>query len=112
MEDKAECWYTTTVMSYELVVVLDGEATAAKKKSVRVSVEKTLKVFKGKVVDFSDWGVKTLAYKIGKSKTGVFLLYDLELEANAARELGLKLRLNEDIIRYLLIKQEGKKVKE
>jgi len=89
---------------YELVIVLDGKATAAKKKAVETKVKKLVTVFKGEVEKVDDWGKKDLAYKIKKSNSGVFLLFTLELTAAAAKALPNKIRLEEEIIRYLLVR--------
>lgn len=92
-----------------MTVVLDGKATPTKKKSVTELVEKVVTISKGKVGKVEDLGTKDLAYplhgnsKIGKSATGVYLYFPLELEARSAKDVTAKLRTNEDIIRYLLI---------
>lgn len=91
---------------YELTVVLDGKASAPKKKSVTELVEKVVDLSKGKAGRIEDWGVKDLAYKIGKSETGVYLHFPLELEASSAKDMTSKLRANADIIRYLLIAKD------
>lgn len=88
---------------YELTVVVDGKVSAPKKKSVTELVEKVVSISKGKVGRVEDWGVKELAYKIGKSESGVYLHFPLELEASSAKDMASKLRANQDIIRYLLI---------
>lgn len=99
--------------SYELAIVLDGKATAAKKKTVTAKLEKLIEPAKGKLGKPEEWPARTLAYKIGKSETGVFLFFPLELTGEAAKSLSNKLRLEEEILRYLLVKQEknGKKSK-
>jgi len=89
--------------TYELVIVLEGKATPAKKKAEIANIEKLVKVFEGKVVKTEDWGIKELAYPIKKFTTGQFLIFSLELPLGAAKGLGNKLRLEEQIIRYLLI---------
>ena len=89
-----------------MTVVLDGKATPVKKKSVTELVEKVVTISKGKVGKVEDWGTKDLAYKIGKSATGVYLHFPLELEAHSTKDLTAKLRANEDIIRYLLIVED------
>ena len=66
---------------YELTVVLDGKTTPAKKKTFQELLEKLIKNAKGKIVKLDEWGVKNLAYKIGKSATGLYLHYILELES-------------------------------
>lgn len=88
---------------YELTVVVDGKS-AAKKKTVTDKVEKLVSVLKGKVGKVEDWGVKDLAYKIKKSQSGIFVHFPLELEGSAAKSLGDKLRIEDDIIRYLLVR--------
>ena len=91
---------------YELTLVLDGKAGAAKKKKVIETLEKTLKIFKGVISESKDWGVKDLAYKIGKSETGLYLYFELELDPSAVKALNDKLRTDSDLIRYLLIKKD------
>jgi len=96
---------------YELTLMVAGSATAAKKKSVNQLIEKTVKVFGGKITKNEDWGELELAYQIEKRKTGVFLHFVLELGKASAKTLTQKLNLENDVLRYLLVKQEGKKVK-
>ncbi len=90
---------------YELTIVLDGKATAAKKKSVTEKLEKMIKALKGNVVKVKDWGIKDLYYEIKKSETGAFLIFELELEGQGAKTINDKLRLEEEVIRYLLIRK-------
>lgn len=89
---------------YELTVVLPGGATVAKKKSVSENLKKLITTFKGKVGKMEDWGKKELVYKIAKNDSGIFLHFPLELEAEAVKNLDTKLNLEEDIIRYLLVR--------
>jgi small subunit ribosomal protein S6 len=91
---------------YELTIVLDGKAGAATKKKVTETLEKVLGIFKGAIKDSKEWGVKELAYKINKSDTGLFLFFELELDPKGAKALNDKLRVDGDIIRYLLINKE------
>lgn len=89
---------------YELTLVLDGKGGAAKKKKVTESLEKVLKIFKGAIKDSKEWGVKELAYKMGKSDTGLFLFFELELDPKGVKALNDKLRTDADIMRYLIVK--------
>lgn len=93
---------------YELTLVLDGKAGAAKKKKVTETLEKTLKIFKGAISESKEWGVKELAYKLGKSETGLYLYFELDLDPTAVKALNDKIRVDPDLIRYLLIRKEGK----
>jgi len=91
---------------YELTLVLDGKGGAAKKKKVTEVLEKTLSIFKGKIENSKELGVKELAYKIGKSETGLFLFYELELDPKGVKALNDKLRTDADIIRYLVVRKD------
>ncbi len=91
---------------YELTLVLDGKTTGAKKKTVQETIERFVTVFKGKIVKFEDWGTKNLAFKIKKSQTGVFLHFILELDGGSARQLVAKLKMEDEIIRHLLVRKE------
>jgi small subunit ribosomal protein S6 len=98
---------------YELTIVLDGKATAAKKKSIQGLVEKIVELSKGKIGKVEDWGVKDLAYKLGKpaspagrSTTGVYLHFPLELETEAVKNLASKIKVEAEILRYLLVRKD------
>ncbi len=91
---------------YELTLVLDGKAGSAKKKKVTDTLEKIIAVYKGKILESRDWGVKDLAYEIEKSETGLYLYFELELDPKGVKSLNDKLRVDADIIRYLLINKE------
>ena len=90
---------------YELTLVLDGKATAAKKKAVQEFIEKVVKTVKGKIGKVEEWGKRDLAYEIGKSTTGEFLVFPLELDVQSLKGIFLKLKSEEDIIRYLLVRK-------
>ncbi len=91
---------------YELTIVLDGKATSAKKKTIQSLVEKIVELGKGKIGKVEDWGVKDLAYKLGKSATGVYLHFPLELEAETVKNLSSKIKVEADILRYLLVRKD------
>lgn len=92
--------------NYELTIVLDGKATSAKKKTIQTLVEKIVELGKGKIGKVEDWGVKDLAYKLGKSTTGVYLFFPLELEPETVKNLASKVKVESEILRYLLIRKD------
>lgn len=92
--------------NYELVIVLDGKATAAKKKTAGERLEKIVNELKGKLGKARDWGTKELAYRIKKSTSGAFLIFPLEIEGRSLKELVNKMRLESDVIRYLVVKKD------
>ncbi len=91
---------------YELTLVLDGKSGAVTKKKVTETLEKVLGIFKGVIKESKELGVKELAYKIGKSETGMYLFFEIEVDPKGAKSLNEKLKNDADIIRYLLINKE------
>lgn len=89
---------------YELTVILDGKTTAAKKKTVLETIEKMVKILEGKMDKVEDWGVKEMFYQIGKIKEGLYLHIPLEIEAKSVKQLDMKLKMEESVVRYLLIR--------
>jgi len=93
--------------SYELTLVVDGKGGAAKKKKVTESLDKLLKILKGAIKNSTEWGVKEMAYRMGKSDTGLYLHFEIELDSKSVKALNEKLRTDPDILRYLIIKSEA-----
>ncbi len=91
---------------YELTVIVDGKGGVAKKKKVIESLEKILKIFKGTIKESKEWGIKELAYKLGKSDTGLYLYFEIELDPKGVKQLNEKLRTDGDILRYLVVRKE------
>ena len=91
---------------YELTIVLQGNATTAKIKDVVERISTMVKANKGVVLEHEDWGKKDLAYQIEKNDTGVFLHFVLELPREAVKTISDKVRLENDIMRHLLVTKE------
>jgi small subunit ribosomal protein S6 len=60
----------------------------------------------GEVVDEDSWGRKKLAYKIGKNAEANYHLAHLSMEAGGSGSLEAGLKLTDDVIRHLLIRQD------
>lgn len=89
---------------YELTLILEGKTTAAKKKSVLESLEKTIKMLEGSVQKAEDWGVKEMFHEIKKEKEGLYLHMPFEMNAKSVKSLEIKLKAMENVLRYLIIK--------
>lgn len=92
---------------YELTIILDGSATPAKKKSESEKISKLVETYKGLITDEADWGKIDFAYPIKHTDSGVYLYYQLELEASSAKTLNTKLSTEGNIVRYLLTRREN-----
>lgn len=61
--------------------------------------------FAGKLTESKDWGVKELAYPIRGQKQGFFVWNRLALLPEEVREVDRSLKTNDNVLRYLLIKE-------
>lgn len=91
--------------TYELTYVLDGKLTPAKRKSATAKMEDQIKVFSGKIVENKELGKKDLAYSIKKAESGYFISLELTMDGQNIKKLNDKLRVDEGILRYLIIKK-------
>ena len=90
---------------YELLVLGKGDLADSEQKTLTSDIEKTISDGKGTVEKRDDWGKRTLAYEIKKQKEGVYSLFHLIAPEEFPKKLEKKLSLNEDVLRYLLLRE-------
>lgn len=73
---------------------------------IQKRIEKHIKDAKGEVTSMDVWGKRHLAYPIKKHDEGYYLVYKLTLSAEHSDKFQAELKLMNDILRFLLIKQE------
>lgn len=61
----------------------------------------------GKVVKDEYWGLRSLAYKINKSRRGHYVMLAIDAPAPAVKEMERNLRHNEDVVRLLTIRVDA-----
>lgn len=89
---------------YETVFITRQDLTEGQVKELTKGFEDILKKEGGKVTKTEQWGLRTLAYRINKSRKGHYTLIESDAPGSAIIELERNLRLNEDVVRYLSIK--------
>jgi len=94
------------MQNYELMVILPGGISAAKKKTTQEKIGKIVEEQKGKVKEMGELGKIDLSRKIKKETSGIFLHFALELDGKAVKTVQDKLKTEGEIIRYLLVKKE------
>lgn len=60
----------------------------------------------GQVTQVDLWGKRRLAYPIGKLREGQYVLMQIQQGPNAVTELERSLKLQEQIIRHLIVRRE------
>lgn len=85
---------------YQLTLLVKNEMPEGDRKSLFDSISKDF----GEMTKEDLWGVKGLAYPIEHQSQAYYAHFEFNCEPNVIPTLDKKLKLNEDIIRYLLTK--------
>ena len=91
---------------YETVFMSRQELSASQ---VEAQTEKYTAVITengGKVHKVEQWGLRGLAYRINKSRKAHYTLVELDAPAEAIAEMERQMRIDEDVMRYMTIREE------
>lgn len=91
--------------TYELTLILKASLDEEKRKKIAEDIKKTLGE-NGKIEKTEEWGKKTFSYPVKKEKEGYYLFMLLEAAGKEAVKLADKLKFNESILRYLLVRRK------
>lgn len=94
------------MQNYELTVVLPGGISEAKKKTTQEKIKKIVEENRGKVKEMGELGKIDLARRVKKETSGIFLNFALELDGKGVKTVQDKVKMEEEIIRYLLVRKE------
>ncbi len=89
--------------NYLLTLVLKPDQEEKARKELLDDVEKKLKGESGKS-KMDSWGTRDLAYPIKKQTKGYFVHFEFETDPRIAKDLDKVLKVEEDILRYLLVR--------
>lgn len=91
---------------YELMFIARQDLAPQQVDELATQFSKIITENGGKVVKTDHWGLRTLAYRIKKNRKGHYVLFNLDTPAPALIECERKMRLNEDVLRYLSVRVE------
>ena len=86
---------------YELAVVVSAKIEDEERAAV---VDKC----KALITNVDDWGKKRLAYEIQKMREGFYYFIQFEAESSAPAEIESRIRIMDNVLRYLVVKNEAK----
>lgn len=88
---------------YENIFVTRQDLSPAQVETLKTDVSKIIAEQGGEVVNSEYCGLRNLAYPIKKNRKGHYVLMQLDAPHGAISEMERKMRLNEDVIRYLTV---------
>ena len=92
---------------YELTVVVNAKIEDDVRVATVEKVKEYVARYGGTVTNLDEWGKKRLAYEIQKMKEGFYYFIQFEADATAPAEIERHVRIMENVIRYLCVRQEA-----
>ena len=92
--------------NYELVYILMPTFEDEQLGPVYETISGLVQNLKGEVSEVKPWGRRKLAYPIKGFRDGNYVEMRFAMSPTAAAELERSLRLNESVIRYLLVRKD------
>lgn len=91
---------------YEVMFIVRPDMEETEIKKTAEEMKNVLTNAKANIIEEKPMGQKELAYEINKFKTGYYFLYVVESESSAIKEFDRVSRINERLLRHLIVKVE------
>lgn len=91
---------------YEGVFIARQDASAAQVDGLQDTFAALIEEKGGKVTKREYWGLRNIAYRMKKNRKGHYVLFNIDAPSEAIDELDRQLRLNEDVLRHLVVRVE------
>ena len=92
--------------NYELTFIVRPDVDEAGLAAVVAKVTEFITTNGGQITKTEHWGRRQLAYPIKKIGEGQYVFMRVQLLAQTPRELERLLQLTEEVLRYLLIRED------
>ena len=93
---------------YELAVVVSAKIEDDERAATLEKAKALVERFGGQITELDDWGKKKLAYEIQKMKEAFYYFIRFEAESSAPAEIESRIRIMDNVIRYLCVRQDEK----
>lgn len=92
------------MVNYELTYIIKPDVEEEPRKALVERFSGLIEGSGGTVAKIDDWGKKQLAYEIEDYTEGHYIYLEFSCDPDYPKELERNLKINEDIIRYMIIK--------
>ena len=91
---------------YELAVVVSAKIEDDERAAVVDKCKALVERFGGTITEVDDWGKKRLAYEVQKMKEAFYYFIQFDAESTAPAEIESRMRIMDNVLRYLVIRQD------
>jgi len=92
---------------YELAVVVSAKVEDDVRLATVEKAKALVERFGGQITEVEDWGKKRLAYEIQHMKEGFYYFIQFEADATCPAEVEKRIRIMDNVIRYLCIRKDA-----
>jgi small subunit ribosomal protein S6 len=92
---------------YELALVVDAKIDDEVRKATVEKAKGYITRFGGEITNVDEWGKKKLAYEINHNKEGFYYFIQFDAQPDAPAELEARARIMDNVLRYLVVRQEA-----
>ena len=96
----------TIMHDYEMIVIAAVELDEPGIAALNERIANWIKAGGGTEPKTSVWGRRRLAYAINKRTDGIYVQYNYQMLPAASRDLDRNLRIDEQIIRHMIIRTD------
>ena len=93
---------------YELAVVVSAKIEDDERAAAIEKVKEIITKHGGTITNVDEWGKKRLAYEVQKMREAFYYFIQFEGQATVPAEIESRVRLMENVVRYLVVKQDEK----
>jgi len=91
---------------YEIMYIIRPNIEEDAKKALVERFNGVLTENGAEIAEVKEWGKRRLAYEINDFREGIYMLLNVASTPEAVEEFGRLARINEDILRHIVVKEE------
>lgn len=93
---------------YELAVVVSAKTEDDERTATLERVKEIITKHGGTITNIDEWGKKRLAYEVRKMREAFYYFIQFDGESTVPGEVESRVRLMENVVRYLVVRQDEK----
>ena len=93
---------------YELAVVVSAKIEDDERTATLEKVKEIITTNGGTITNVDEWGKKRLAYEVQKMREAFYYFIQFDAEPTVPAEIESRIRIMENVVRYLCVRQDEK----